>query len=81
MMVRFSTDFVSPTNFDSLAVEISYDSQILCRIDMERADGTLEIEFFHEKRLLAHDVSLKFSVVDFLRAVEDACVSLREIRS
>ena len=79
VMGSFSTDFVSPTNFDSLAVEISYDSQILCRINRESADGTLEIEFFHEARLLADDVNMKFPVLEFLSAVEEACVDLREI--
>lgn len=81
VMGSFSTDFVSPTNFDSLAVEISYDSQILCRIDRESADGALEIEFFHKARLLADDVNMKFPVLEFLRAVEEACVDLREIPS
>lgn len=80
-MGSFSTDFVSPTNFDSLAVAISYDSQILCRIDKERADGVLQIEFFHEARLLAHDVTMKFPVLEFMCAVEQACIDLREIPS
>jgi hypothetical protein len=78
-MSGFSVDFVSPAKFNSLAAEVSFESQILCRIDKERADGALEIEFFHETRLLGVDPKMKFPIKDFLEVVEQACTELRNI--
>ncbi|MFL9584415.1 hypothetical protein [Stenotrophomonas sp. AB1(2024)] len=80
-MTRFSVDFVSPTSFESLAAEISFESQLLCRIDQERVDGVPEIEFFHLTRILETDVKMKFSLPDFLKVIEDACSDLRQIPS
>lgn len=80
-MDKFSIDFVSPTSFNTLAAEISFESQILCRIDQERIDGVLEIEFFHLTRILDADVKMRFSLSDFLKVVEDACADLRGIAS
>ena len=78
-MTGFSIDFVSPARFNSLAAEISFESQILCRIDKEREDGVFEIEFFHEARLLGAEVKMKFSVQDLLKVVDQACADLRDI--
>jgi len=80
-MEKFSIDFVSPMSFNSLAAEISFESQILCRIDQERVDGVFEVEFSHLTRILNADVNMKFSLPDFLKVVEDACSELRGIAS
>jgi len=78
-MTNFSIDFVSPPTFDSLAVEVSFCSQLLCRIDRERQDGALEVEFFHLARVLRDEVTLKFSLADFLQVVEHASAELLAI--
>ena len=79
-MKEFSVDFVSPASFAFLAAEVSFQSQIVCRIDMERSDGTLQIEFFHEARLLDPTVSMKFPLSDFMRVIEQVRVDLRAAR-
>jgi hypothetical protein len=80
-MTNFSVDFVSLNNFESLAAEISFRSQILCRIDRERRDGVLEVEFFHLGRRLKFDVRMKFPLPEFLSVVEEACSEPRQIPS
>jgi hypothetical protein len=80
-MAEFSIDIVSPASFESLAAEISFASQLLCRIDRERTDGELEIEFFHLARILEADAKMKFSLPSFLSVVEDACAELRGVPS
>lgn len=75
-MRGFSIDYVSPMNFESLAAEISFNSQLLCRIDQERVDGVLEIEFFHLTRAIEAGVEMKFSLPEFLKVVEDTCSDL-----
>jgi hypothetical protein len=80
-MDKFSIDVVSPMSCNSLAAEISFESQILCRIDQERVDGVLEVEFFPLTRILNADVRMKFSLPDLLKVVEDACSDLRGIAS
>lgn len=78
-MANFSVDFVSPVDFESLAAEVSFESQLLCRIDMERQDGVFEIEFFHLTRILASDVKMKFSLAEFLSVIEQVSSDLRQI--
>ncbi len=80
-MTGFSIDYVSPTNFESVAAEISFNSKLLCRIDQERVDGVLEIKFFHLTRAIEADVEMKFSLPEFLKVVEDTCSDLRAISS
>lgn len=80
-MTDFSVDFVSLNNFESLSAEISFRSQILCRIDRERRDGVLEVEFFHLARTLEFDVRMIFPLPDFLGVVEEVCSELRQIPS
>lgn len=78
-MTNFSIDFVSPPTFDSLAVEVSFCSQLLCRIDRERQDGALEVEFFHLARALGDEVTMKLSLAEFLQVVEHASAELLAI--
>lgn len=80
-MTGFSIDYVSPMDFESLAAEISFNSQLLCRIDQERVDGVLEIEFFHLTRAIEAEVKMKFSLPEFLKIVEDTCSELRATSS
>lgn len=78
-MTGFSIAFVSPPSFDSLAVEVSFQSQLLCRIDRERQDGALEVEFFHLARVLKDDVTMKFPLSEFLQVIERASADLLAI--
>jgi len=79
-MTGFSIDYVSPMDFESLAAEVSFDSQLLCRIDQERGDGVLEIEFFHLTRAIERDVKMKFSLPEFLKVIEETCSDLSATR-
>lgn len=78
-MANFSIDFVSPTGAESLAAEISFEGQLLCRIDRERHDGVLEIEFFHLSRVLASQVTMKFSLPEFLAVIDEVRSDLQQI--
>lgn len=76
-MGAFSIDFVSPASYENLAVEISFNGQLLCQISREREDGVLEVEFFHDYRMLDVEVPLKFSIHDFLLVFNQACDDLK----
>lgn len=76
-MNAFTIDFVSPVSYESLAVEISFNGQLLCQINKERGDGALEVEFFYGYRLLEAEVLLKFPVSDFLLVFNQACDELK----
>lgn len=78
-MEKFSIDFVSPANAESLAAEISFDDQLLCRIDRDRHDGALEIEFFHLSRVLASEVTMKFPLLEFLSVLDQVRSDLQQI--
>lgn len=78
-MGKFSIDFVSPANAESLAAEISFEGQLLCRIDRDRHEGVLEIEFFHLSRVLASEVTMKFPLSEFLSVVEQVRSDLQQI--
>jgi len=52
----------------------------LCRIDQERGDGVLEIEFFHLTRAIEPDVKMKFSLEEFLKVIEETCSDLSATR-
>lgn len=75
-MNAFTVDFVSPVTFEGLAAEISFNGQLLCRVDRERPDGALDVEFFHEHRFLERDARLKFPVSDFLQIFNEVCDEL-----
>lgn len=76
-MNGFTVDFVSPVTFEGLAAEISFGGQLLCRVDKERKDGALEVEFFHGYRLLQAQVRLKFPAIDFLQVFNEVCEELK----
>lgn len=78
-MNSFTVDFVSQVSFERLAVEISFNGQILCQISKEREDGALEVEFFHERRLLEGEDRLKFPVSDFLSVFNQSCDDLKDV--
>lgn len=77
-MNSFTVDFVSPVSLERLAVEISFNGQLLCQVSNERDDGALEVEFFHERRLLGQEERMKFPVSDFLLVFNQACDDLRD---
>lgn len=80
-MDSFSMDFTTKSEYEYLAIEISYHGQLLCEISMERGADQLDIEFVRNFRLLSEDVVLKFPVIDFERALKEACSSLVEARN
>lgn len=69
----FSVDFVSPSDYEHLAAEVSYRGQLLCIISKESGPGHLEVEFFHDSRILEADVSMKFPVADFIEVFKTCC--------
>ncbi len=77
-MNGFSLDFVSPASYRNLAVEISFDRQLLCELRNERDDGQLEVSFFHDQRILQNGVQMMFDVQTFLAVFTQACDELRQ---
>lgn len=77
-MDSFSLDFVSPVSYRNLAVEVSFDGQLLCEVRNERDDGQLEVSFFHDQRVLQKDVQMIFDVQTFLAVFTQACDELRQ---
>ena len=52
MSSGFSVDFFSDSKYEYLTAEISFDGQIICQINRDKGVDKMEIEFFHEQRLL-----------------------------
>jgi hypothetical protein len=78
-MNKFTVDFVCPGRYEYLAAEISFDRQIVCRINCEREDGELMIEFFFDYRDKLDPI--EFPLSDFLGLVNSLSSELRELRA
>lgn len=77
-MKGFSVDFVSPVGFDYPAAEICLDGQILCRVNVESADGALCADFFHETREPGRPLS--FPLAEFIRLMDEVGDEISALR-
>jgi hypothetical protein len=77
-MKGFSLDFVSSNEYEFLAIEVSYQGQLLLEINAEQGTDQLEVKFAHDSRLLTQDVAMRFPASEFLRVFSEACVAIVE---
>lgn len=78
MNSKFSVDFFSDVKYKKMTAEISYNGQILCQINQDKGPDKMEVEFFHEQRLLTNDTTFKFSIDEFISLFESAVVDLKK---
>jgi hypothetical protein len=71
MKSKFSVDFFSDEQYEYMTAEISYGDQILCHISQDQGKENMEIEFFHEQRVLEKQPKMKFLISDFFSLIED----------
>jgi hypothetical protein len=76
-MSSFSLDYVCPDDFENLAVEISYDNQIICRVNNEQKKG-ITLDFFYLMRIPVRPLSVPLA--EFLQIIDDVSKELTEIR-
>ncbi len=69
-MKDFSIDFFSDSKYTKMTAEISFEGQILCQVNKDKGNNNMEIEFFHDQRVLQRDVTMKFPVADFLETLK-----------
>jgi hypothetical protein len=76
----FQMDVVTHDDYALLAVEISFQQQLLCRM-LRRADaGAVDIEFVDDRLILESPVHLRFALSDFLEVVEKARAELLALK-
>ncbi len=75
-MKKFSVDFFSDSKYKKMTAEISFDGQILCQLNKDQGFDKIEMEFFHDQRLLQKNVIMKFYVADFLEILKDVSEEL-----
>lgn len=80
MKSKFSVDFFSDERYEYMTAEISYEGQILCQISQEQGKGNMEIEFFHEQRVLENEPRMKFFYSDFFSLIEEVKANLAAYR-
>lgn len=78
MKSRFSVDFISNSQYEYLTAEISFGGQILCEINKDQGSDNMEIEFFHEQRILDHSPEMKFLIREFFSIIEEVTAELSE---
>jgi len=81
MTSNFSVDYFSDSKYEWLTAEVSYDGQILCQINRDKGIDRMEIEFFHEQRILENQPELKFPISEFLSLVKEVQVELSNLAS
>lgn len=72
----FSVDFFSDSKYEELTAEISYKGQILCQLNKDKGENSVEVEFFNDSRLLPESVEMKFSLDEFITILEETKRSL-----
>ena len=67
----FSIDYLSDTQYEKITIEISYKEQILCQLNKDKGNDNIEIEFFHESRILPDQVIFKFPLEEFISLLNE----------
>ncbi|WP_232455365.1 hypothetical protein [Burkholderia ubonensis] len=77
-MTKFNIDFVGEMGCEHLMAELSFEGQRLCVIDKEGGNDSMQIEFLVDLYILPDSVKMKFSLDDFMGAVNSARDELRK---
>ncbi|WP_256253016.1 hypothetical protein [Burkholderia ubonensis] len=77
-MTKFNIDFVGEMGREHLMAELSFEGQRLCVIDKEGGNDSMQIEFLVDLYILPGSVKMKFSLDDFMGAVNSARDELRK---
>ncbi|ODI96653.1 hypothetical protein BFR91_03425 [Acinetobacter pittii] len=67
----FSVDYFSDTRYEKITIEISYKNQILCQLNKDKGNDNIEIQFFHEWRILPDQVIFKFPLEEFISLLNE----------
>lgn len=62
----FAVVFFSDSKYEKLTAEISYAGQILCLINQDKGPENLEVEFFHDSRIIHEEEPVKFPLDEFV---------------
>ncbi|WP_232438161.1 hypothetical protein [Burkholderia ubonensis] len=77
-MAKFNIDFVGEMDREHLMAEISFEGQRLCVIDKESGNDSMQIEFLVDLYILPDSIKMKFSLDDFMDALNSARGGLRK---
>ncbi len=71
-MIGFGVDFVGDMDHEHLMAEMSFNCQRLCVLGREGGNEKMVIEFLVDLYVLPESVGMKFSLAEFLKAIEIA---------
>ncbi len=77
-MGQFKMDFVSDSEHEDMAVELSYNDQRLCQL--RNCDGQANIEFLTDLYVYDERVLLKFPLDEFMEALSGAVDALATLQ-
>lgn len=77
-MGKFKIDFVSDSEHEDMAVELSYNNQRLCQL--RNCDGQTDIEFLTDLYVYDERVLLKFPLDEFMKELSGAVDALATLR-
>ncbi len=80
MKLKFNVDFFSDEKYEYMTAEISYKGQILCQISQDHGKDNMEIEFFHEQRVMKNQPEMKFFISEFFSVINDVNKELAAYR-
>lgn len=67
----FNVDYFSDTRYEKITIEISYKNQILCQLNKDKGNDNIEIQFFHEWRILPDQVIFIFPLEEFISLLNE----------
>lgn len=67
----FNVDYFSDTRYEKITIEISYKNQILCQLNKDKGNDNIEIQFFHEWRILPNQVIFIFPLEEFISLLNE----------
>jgi hypothetical protein len=69
---EFHIDFITHSEYEYLAVEISFRGQRICQLYRRKEDNIIEIQVLEDLRNLEPNVRLRFPLSDFLAVLQEA---------
>ncbi|MGI9275230.1 MAG: hypothetical protein ACR2PT_10355 [Endozoicomonas sp.] len=81
MNTKFSVDFFSDQQYEYMTAEISYAGQILCQISQDSGEENMEVEFFHEQKVMEKQPAMKFPIKDFFSLIDEVKGELAQYRN
>lgn len=77
-VTKFNIDFVGEMGREHLMAELSFEGQRLCVIDKEGGNDSMQIEFLVDLYILPDSIKMKFSLDDFVDALNSVRGELRK---